>query len=271
MSTDNMKIGALIPIRLSSERLPKKALKVIKGKPVVQHLLERAFASKHLERENVIVCTTTEKSDDALASIVEGTGARIYRGSTNDIIDRFWNAIKHYDFDAVIEIDGDDICADTLYMDYCLDELINDDSLDLVICNNLPLGLGTKAIRKSAFEKILDIYKTEHNDTGFMYFFTKTGYCKVKWLEPFDKNHIHKTVRFTLDYIEDFQFFEAVFDALYEENKIFGIDDIVNILVQKPELIDINSFLNEEYMVRTKELMKLKYKDKNGNLKELEI
>jgi len=266
-----MRIGALIPIRLSSERLPKKALKLIEGKPVVQHLLDRAFESKFLDKENVIVCTTKDKSDDDLVPIVEETGARVYRGSTNDIIDRFWNAINHYDFDAVIEIDGDDICADTSYMDYCLDELISDDSLDLAICNNLPFGLGTKAIRKTAFEKILDIYKTEKNDTGFMYFFTKTGYCNIKWLEPFNERHKYESVRFTLDYIQDFQFFEAVFEELYEKNRIFGIDEIVDLLGKKPELANINKSLDDSYWARTKDLAKLKFKDKNGNLKEIKI
>ena len=45
-----MKIGALIPIRLSSERLPKKAIRLIEGKPAVYHLLDRAFESKYLDR-----------------------------------------------------------------------------------------------------------------------------------------------------------------------------------------------------------------------------
>ena len=266
-----MKIGALIPIRLSSERLPKKAIKLIEGKPAVHHLLDRAFESKYLDKENVIVCTTKDKSDDELVSIVEETGARVYRGSTDDIILRFWDAVKYFNFDAVIELDGDDICVDTSYIDYCLDALIKDPSIDLVICNNLPLGLGSKAIRKTAFEKINHIYKTEKNDTGFMYFFTKTGYCNIKWLEPFSDQHFHEDARFTLDYDEDLKFFQAIFKELYQKDKVFGIDQIIELLKVKPELVNINGWLNEEYMSRTKELVNLKFSDKDGNTKEINI
>ena len=266
-----MKIGALIPIRLSSERLPSKALKLIEGRHAVKHLLDRAFKSKYLDKKNVIVCTTKDKSDDPLVSVVEETGAKIYRGSTDDIIHRFWDAINHFNFDAVIEIDGDDICADTSYIDYCLRELIADDSIDLVICNNLPLGIGSKAIRKSAFQKINQIYNTKQNDTGFMYYFTKTGYCNVKWLEPYNYKHIHKTARFTLDYVQDLQFFKAIFKELYKKGNVFGIDQIMTLLNKNPKLIDINIGLNEEYNDRTKDLLKLNFTDKDGNTKEINI
>ena len=50
-----MKIGALIPIRLSSERLPGKALKLIQGRPAVKHLLDRAFESKYLDKKRGVV------------------------------------------------------------------------------------------------------------------------------------------------------------------------------------------------------------------------
>ncbi len=105
----NRNIGALIPIRLDSERLPNKAIMEISGKPIVCHLLDRAFDSKYLKKENVIVCTTNDSSDDELVKIVENYGARVFRGSKDDIIKRFYNAMIKFNFDYVIEIDGDDI------------------------------------------------------------------------------------------------------------------------------------------------------------------
>ena len=98
-----MKIGSLIPIRLASERLPSKAIMKVKDKPLVCHLLDRVFASKHIiNKEDVIVCTTKHKSDDQLEKIVVEYGASVFRGDEHDIIKRFYNAIKVHDLDYII-------------------------------------------------------------------------------------------------------------------------------------------------------------------------
>ncbi len=80
------RIGALIPVRLASERLPGKALKLIAGKPVIHHLLDRVFACRYVEPGNVVVCTTEDRSDDPLVAAVEGYGASVFRGAADDVI-----------------------------------------------------------------------------------------------------------------------------------------------------------------------------------------
>ena len=100
-----MKIGALIPIRLASERLPGKAIVEVAGKPLVCHLLDRVFESKYIsDKRDVIVCTTEDSSDDKLAHIVTNYGASIFRGSTDDIIKRFNDAIIEYKLDYILQV-----------------------------------------------------------------------------------------------------------------------------------------------------------------------
>ena len=190
-----MKMGALIPIRLASERLPNKALMDINGRKAIEHLLDRAFASKYLEPSNVIICTTTKSSDDPLVNLVTQRGANIFRGSETDIIDRFWCATREFGFDAFIQIDGDDICADTYYMDLCMKTLCENEEYDIVYCEGLPLGLGTKAIKTSALERVWKHHITDENDTGFIYYFTKTDLCNKKSIGPQKPNHINEKVR----------------------------------------------------------------------------
>jgi len=266
-----MKIGAIIPIRLASERLPKKAILPIVEKPAVEHVIDRALASNYIKnKKDVVVCTTLEKEDDELVELVESYGASVFRGSTDDLINRLWCAIEEHSFDIVIEIDGDDICADPFYMDVCVGELLKDDSLDVVLPKNLPLGLATKALRRSAFEKILLIYKTKKNDTGFMYYFTKSGYCTIKEVEA-DSSHIFEEARLTLDYEEDLNFFRAIFEELYVEGKIFDINDIIELLKRKPQILKLNDGLNEKYWARTKEKTKIEFEAKDKSIKKIEL
>jgi spore coat polysaccharide biosynthesis protein SpsF len=255
-----MKIGALIPIRLASERLPGKALMSIAGRPAVLHLLERLFASRYLTPERVVVCTTEEASDDRLVPVVEASGARVFRGSRDDIIDRFHRATEQYGFDAVLQVDGDDPFTDTLYMDFCMDHLLAHEELDLVRSEGLPLGLNSKAIRARAIRRVREHRISEKNDHGFILLFTETGLCSTAALTPVTPAHQHPTARVTLDYPEDLAFFNALHAAAARLHPRFTVAEIVAALRADPALIGINTHLNTAYQQRTEALLDLKYR-----------
>lgn len=258
------KIGALIPIRLASERLPGKAIKKICGKPIVCHLLDRVFFSKYIDKKNAVVCTTKDASDDLLVEIVEAYGASVFRGSADDIIKRFHNAIEEFEFDAVIQVDGDDILCDAQYMDLTMDMLLSDETLDIVTCDKLPLGIASKSFTRQAMSKVYEHYQTERNDTGFIYFFTKSGLCKQTVVYPLSDEHILDEARLTLDYEEDLEVFSRVFNALFREGEVFGLDSVTKFLRGNAEVMKINSVLDEEYWQRTKDKAKLEYMDSDG-------
>ncbi len=255
-----MRIGALIPIRLASERLPGKQLLTIAGRPAVHHLLDRMFASRYLTPERVVVCTTEERSDDALVPVVESYGARVFRGSRDDIIDRFHRATERYGFDAVLQADGDDPFTDTGYMDFCMDQLLADEQLDLCRCEGLPLGLNSKAIRARAIRRVREHRITEKNDHGFILLFTETGLCKTATLSPVAPAHRHATARITLDYADDLAFFNELHAAASRLSPRFTVAEIVAALRANPALLDINAHLNEAYQQRSEALLDLKYR-----------
>lgn len=255
-----MRIGALVPVRLLSQRMPGKALMPIMGRPAILHLLDRLFASRYLKPRDVILCTTTDKSDDPLVPIAESVGARVFRGSRDNIIDRFNSAVAEFEFDAVIQADGDDPCSDRMYMDLCMDRLLAEPEIDIVLTEGLPLGLGSKAFRASAVRTVWRNHLTHQNDTGFIYYFTRTGLCRTASIKPLRPEHVHEKARLTLDYPEDLAFFEALFMDLYKERTAFGIDEIVSLLRRRPELLEINSMVNDAYWKRTHQLAQLEYR-----------
>jgi len=263
-----MNIGALIPVRLNSERLANKALKTIEGRPMITHLLDRVFNSRYLDPQKVVVCTTEEDSDDPLVPVVQATGARVFRGSCDDIIDRFYHCTKEYGFDSVIQVDGDDPCTESLYMDLCMERLLSDTKLDIVLTEGLPLGIGSKAIRSSAIDKVWAHHLTEQNDTGFIYFFTRTGLCVQDTIFPISNEHKHESARLTLDYPEDLTFFRALFQELYVEGEVFGIGEIVSFLRSRPEVLNLNTELDLRYQQRTSQLAScLEYRVENQTYK----
>jgi spore coat polysaccharide biosynthesis protein SpsF len=269
------RVGALLRIRLRSERLPAKALQPIAGRPVLDHILDRVFASRYIRRpHDVVVCITEDPSDGPLAAPVQARGARVYRGSEEDLIARIAGAVRAHPFDVVIQVDGDDVCVDPLYMDLCVRAVLADETVDVAECAGLPVGIGCRALRTAAIERVAASYVPGPNGTGGMLYFTHTGLCRVASVEPLGPEHVHETVRVTLDYPRDLQFFRAVFAELYRPGEVFGVGELVALLRRRPELVAINGSLAREYRARSAELIEresLRYRDALGALRTLEV
>jgi spore coat polysaccharide biosynthesis protein SpsF (cytidylyltransferase family) len=263
-----MKIGALIPIRLASERLPGKALKDMAGRPAVHHLLDRVAACRHIkDPRDVVVCTTTEATDDALVPVVESYGCSVFRGSVDDIIRRFGDAMAAHGFDAVVQADGDDPLSATEYMDLTMDRLLADPAIDIVTVKGVPLGTATKSFTRRAMDKVLAAYRTERNDTGFIYFFTKSGLCRHVEIDVLGPQHVHPTARLTLDYEVDLALFRRIFEALYKPGQMFGLAEVVAFLNAHPDLVELNRHVEQEYWQRTAEKARLEFVAADGSVR----
>jgi spore coat polysaccharide biosynthesis protein SpsF len=271
MTRDEQNIGALIPVRLASQRLPGKALKELCGKPVIHHLLDRVFACRYISPERAVVCTTEQPSDDPLVAAVEDYGASVFRGASDDIIDRFHAATRRFGFDAVVQIDGDDPLSATEYMDLTMEQLLADPMLDIVTCTGLPLGTAVKSFTAAAMDRVHDRYGTAENDTGFIYFFTKTGLCRQAEIGPSGPEHVFDGARLTLDYEEDLALFTAIFDALYRPNKTFDLAEVVAFLRDHPEITGLNADLEEEYWQRTHDRAQLEFRDDAGKVHRIPV
>ena len=267
-----MKVGAFIPIRLDSERLPGKALMKAAGKPMVHHLLDRVFASRNIiSREDVVVCTTSDNVDDALAHAVKSYGGSIFRGDKNDLIRRFKDAADHFGFEIILQVDGDDPLADTQYMDLTIEALMDDDSLDAATTVGLPFGINVKSFTRNALNKVFQFYRSKQNDTGFALYFTKSSICQCREIAPLSNAHIMPDARLTLDYIEDLEMFRRVLDSLYKPGELFDLTKLVTFLNSHPEIVAINSGLQEAYAERSREKFSLQYANEAGVVQKIEL
>lgn len=266
-----MRIGALLRVRLSSSRLPGKALAPLGGRPAITHLIDRIAASRYIEsRRDIVVTTSTDPTDDALVSVVEAAGASVFRGSLDDVVDRTFRALEAYGFAAVAQVDGDDLFADPCYMEHAMATLLADPSLDIVLCRGLPIGMATKAIRGSAIRRVHERYVPGPNGTGAFLYFTETGLCQAGEITPLSPGHVHDAVRVTLDYPEDLRFFEALVAEIGDWP--FGTEEIVAAVRRRPELLDINASLSGAYWERSDEFIaaeRLAYLDDEGMISEI--
>ena len=172
-----MLTSIFIPVRLQSERLPKKALKKINGKPVIQYLIERLQKIKNID--NVVVCTTDHSSDDELIKFLKENDFSYFRGSNNDILDRFLKTAQKFRTDFIIAVDGDDIYSDPDYIEKILTESKKYDA-DCYHITGVPVGFTPLGFKTSTLEKICSVKNTTNTETGYgRFFFNKQLFKKI--------------------------------------------------------------------------------------------
>ena len=108
-------ILAIIQARMSSSRLPGKALIDIAGKPILQHMLERVQKANNLD--GLLLATTTDPSDDILEQFCYSHDLLCYRGSLPDVLDRYYQSAAQFHADVVVRLTADCPLIDSALID----------------------------------------------------------------------------------------------------------------------------------------------------------
>lgn len=100
-----MTVVAIIQARMGSTRLPGKSLVLLDGKPVLGWVLDHAEAIPGVDR--VVVATTTCREDDVIADYCRRRDVWAFRGSENDVLNRYYRCASEFQADSVVRITGD--------------------------------------------------------------------------------------------------------------------------------------------------------------------
>ncbi|MCB0634099.1 MAG: NTP transferase domain-containing protein [Saprospiraceae bacterium] len=150
-----MKIGIAVLCRYSSSRLPGKVLKIIAGKPLLQHIVDRLG---QLEPERpVVVATSEESSDDPIAEYCRQHQIEYFRGSLANVADRFFQVALKYDWDYIVRINGDNLFIDLEAMQYLLEQAEKGhyDFLSTVKGRTFPYGMSIEIARTDFYGEVI--------------------------------------------------------------------------------------------------------------------
>jgi spore coat polysaccharide biosynthesis protein SpsF len=232
-----MNTAILITARLKSTRLPFKVMKTILGKPMIQHKIDRLRAS-HVPGQ-IIMCTSLLKQDDPLEEISESENIPCFRGDPIDVLNRLLVAAETYSIDCFISTTGDNPFVDPIYIDRLLTKHISQ-SWDFSTVPDLPWGTFSYCLSVEALKKACNI-KNEMDTEVWGGYFTETGIFKTGELPVTEAFLRRPKLRLTVDTPEDFALATAIIEELYEEDEVFSLMKIIELLDSKPELLELNA------------------------------
>ncbi len=238
-----MNCDVFIPVRLSSTRLPQKSMKIVEGKPIILHLIERLTNTKKIR--NIIVCTTKMKSEDPLVELLEKHNVKVFRGNEKDILVRYLDAARKFETDFIVSVDGDDIYTDPNYVDEII-SIFERENYDYVDMIGFPFGIASVGITLPSLEKICKFKQTKNTDTGYRLFFTENEIFNVYQLKPKNDLIFPKNLRLTLDYEEDLLLARTIFEKLGNN---FELSHLLELFAKKPELLEITNGLDKKYKI----------------------
>ena len=241
-------IVGIIQVRSDSTRFPQKALVDILGKPMIIHLLERIKKSKLIDQ--LVIATTTRKIDDPIVEVVRECGISIFRGSYEDVLDRYYQAAKKYHADIIVRITGDCPLIDPHIVDMVIQHFLENEYhyVSNVLEPTYPDGLDVEVLSYEALKKTWKearlLSEREH----------VTSYIR-NHPERFRISNVRNTVdlshlRWTVDHEKDLEFVKEIFERLYNKKPFFLMDDILRLLKKYPKLKEINARIqrNEGYV-----------------------
>ncbi len=143
-------IGAIIQARMSSDRLPGKVMKQVAGQPLLFYLVTRLRQSKRIQ--TIILATSVEYADDPIVTWAISNGITTYRGSLNDVLDRYYCVAKIYGLKHVVRITGDCPLVDPEICDRLIELYLNSSADYARLSTKFAEGLDCEVISFDALE-----------------------------------------------------------------------------------------------------------------------
>lgn len=241
-----MRVIAIIQARMSSTRLPGKVLMPLAGQPVLGHVVERIRACQTIA--DVVVATSSDATDDDIEAWCKSVGVSCYRGSLNDVLDRYYQAGLLHAADAVVRITADCPAIDPTIVDEVVHGYLAGGYEFYGLAGEFPDGLDCTVFAFSALARAwreaalpserehVGPYIEKHPEI-----FKSGGLKKFSGLSHY---------RWTLDEPRDYEFLQRVFTRLYQQGQIFLASDVLALLENEPELMQLNSDIvrNEGYL-----------------------
>ena len=232
------KIVCIVQARSGSTRLPNKVLLRIKGKSILDIVIERLKNSKKIDQ--LVVATTRKKEDKRIINIAKKNKVDFFCGDTENVLRRYYFCAKKFRADIIIRITSDCPLVDFELVDRMLDFYQQNkyDYISNAIKPSFPDGLDVAIFNSQILDKAFKRARSDYDKQNVTSIMRSPNFCN-------SFNYSYKqnlsNYRFTLDEKDDFKFFNFIFNK--KKNFNFSWKEAINIIDKFPKSYSINSHI----------------------------
>lgn len=241
-----MKTVIISQARMTSTRLPGKILKEVLGRPLLEYQIERL--KRVTNADAVIIATTVNATDDAVATLCDRLATPCFRGSEEDVLARYYHAAEKYGADTVVRVTADCPLIDPVIVGTVIARYLEGQgTLDYVsntLVRTYPRGMDTEAFSfkalAEAFREATLPPQREHV-TPFIHS-QPERYRQASVENPVNCSKY----RWTVDTPEDFELIKQILAAVYPQTPHFSMADCLKAYERHPEWQTINSHVEQK-------------------------
>lgn len=231
-------VGAIIQVRLGSERLPNKALLPLpfgNNPSILEHVVQRASAAPVLAK--VVIATTDQPTDDAIERFCDSHGIDFFRGSSENVLERYVNAARAYRFDVVVRLTGDNPFISPNTIGFAVQQH-QASGVDYTITEGLPLGTNIEVVAFNALERAAKEAKEATDKEHVTPFIRREKGFRQQTLKI---DSPLSSLRLTVDYPSDYALASLIYAWLKQHKVHFDFPDIERLLQENPWISGINA------------------------------
>lgn len=221
----------ILQARMGSTRLPGKSMLPLAGRPLVARVLERVRRCRMVD--DIVLATTQKGEDDLLVDVAGEFDLSVFRGSENDLVDRYYQCARQYHADVIVRVPADNPAPEPSIIDQTVSYHLssgNDFSTSYpdVLDNRFPDGVGCEVYNMNALEEVWrassDPRNREHPHTNFYEnpdrYRIGTPECPAELRRP--------DIVLDVNTQAEYDFMAQLYETLYPANPCFTIGDVID-------------------------------------------
>jgi spore coat polysaccharide biosynthesis protein SpsF (cytidylyltransferase family) len=240
------KFVGVVFARMGSSRVPGKAMVDLAGRPLLWHIIDRVQRVQGLG--DLIFATSTEPENEPMVELAKQLGLDTFcHPVEGDVLGRIIGAIKGREGEVILKASGDCPLIDPAVLQLMVDTAIADPEADFVsnrVDWSYPLGLSCDVVSRRATEwcdaNLDDVLDREH----FAEYIRDSPEFKTI---PITHDPNLSRFGWTVDEPRDVEFVSALFDALYREGEVFGLEETLRYVESLPPDGTINTGTGDTY------------------------
>lgn len=225
-----MKIGVIVLARSSSRRLPNKHFLMINNKKVIDYIIDKLLI--FFEKDQIVIATSNKKEDNQFSIYAKEKNIKVFRGSLENVAERFLNASINFDYS--IRINGDNVFLDSkLIMDTLNNIKLGEYNLITnVIGNTYPSGMTIEAFKVSFYSHHLTLINnnSDWREHVSKYFYDNYKSFAGSTFEIINQRKIEtKNMKISLDTKEDYELLVKIANQFVLNHINYDMEEIYEI------------------------------------------